>query len=154
MTPRTASGWICKVEWPAGFAAAGCADGFRRNRQLSAAQSARGAWRIGILAGIEGVAAAALRGRGLLLHGSLLRSLIVGRLTISRAWLRRRNGRDVGACGGRWRAAGLQLPQLILEHLVTMVQFLVLSGQRSQPFLELLDAHFGVNIVIGLRESK
>jgi len=57
--------------------------------------------------------------------------------------LRRRSGGN----GGR-RACRLQLLQLLLEHPIPMLQFLVLPGQRPQLVFQLLNADFRIDVVL------
>jgi hypothetical protein len=58
--------------------------------------------------------------------------------------LRRRSG---GGNAGR-RGSGLYLLQLLLEHLIPVLQLLVLSGQRSELIFKLLNADFRVAVVL------
>jgi hypothetical protein len=150
ITPRAAWTGIGEVERCAGFSAAGRARGFRRHRHLSAAQRARDTRRVGILAGIEGIAAMSVRrhGHDLFLHDGRLASPLIGRrLTVAWARLHGRSGGYAGRRGSR-----LQLLQLQFEHPIPVLQFLVLSGQRSQLLFQLLNADFRV-AEVGLREG-
>ena len=60
--------------------------------------------------------------------------------------------------GNRWRCAGsglcaaLKRPQALLELPVPVLQFLVLAGELPQLILELLNAHFRIDI--GLRQGR
>jgi hypothetical protein len=83
-------------------------------------------------------------GHGLFLHERCLASpLVGGRLTVTWSRLHRRSGRDAGRRGSR-----LRLLQLLFEHPIPVLQFLVLSGQRSQLFFQLLNAHSRVDVVL------
>jgi hypothetical protein len=85
---------------------------------------------------------------GLFLHDRRLASpLVGGRLTVTWSRLHRRSGGDAGRGGSR-----LRLLQLLFEHSIPVLQFLVLSGQRSQLLFQLLNADFRV-AEVGLREG-
>ena len=153
-------------------APAGAPTGPAGDRQLAAAERARRAGRVRVLAGIEGIAAAARRGRG---AGWLLDDrrgrrdlllLVAGCCADSRlgpagpAAARADAGAGRTAAGGTAATLGWagrapaarrpELPQPLFELAVAVLQFLVLAGELSQLVFKPLDAHFGVGI-IGLR---
>jgi hypothetical protein len=81
-----------------------------------------------------------------------IRRLTLGRLAIAGP------GRSCLLSGRRtgWLATGgtaLQLLELLLEHTVAVLQFLVLTGEPPQLALQLLDPHRRIAaVVITLRE--
>jgi len=88
----------------------------------------------------------------------LAHALIQARLSVSRVQLHGWSDRDIlgrswGRSSGRRCAACLELPQLLFEDLIAMLQFLVLSGQRPKPLFQLLDADFGI-VGVGLRKDS
>jgi hypothetical protein len=87
-------------------------------------------------------------GHDLFLHDGRLASPLIGRrLTVTLVRLHRSGG------GYAWRGSRLQLPQLLFERLIPVLQLLVLSGQRSQLLFQLLNADFRGNVEPGLRKS-
>ena len=127
---------------------------FRRHRKLTAAKRLRGARRIRIPSGIEGIAAALAWHRRRLLHdrrgwgdlrldiatlAALRLRRIAGlglRLAVARLKLHWRCRGDA-RLGGRRRTgpglhAALQLPQPILELAIAILQFLVLAGELAK----------------------
>jgi hypothetical protein len=134
---------------------------------------------MGILAGIEGIAAAAaLRRSGRpslrFLHDRrrsgdlrLITGLGLRRLIDRTGLLDRRKCRDVGLgdarlsdiglsdgslAARRGRRPTLQQLQAVFELPVAVLQFLVLAGELAQLILELLNAHFRIGVV-GLRQD-
>jgi len=133
----------------------------------------RCAWRIGILGGVESIAAPPARlasGRrlGLLLNDRRRRRnlrLLIARLglpvcrlgllrrAIGRTGRHRRGVRRSSRPSRSGLHAGLKLPQALFELAVAILQLFVLAGQLPQLILEPLDAHFRIDI-IGLRETR
>ena len=142
---------------------------FGRHRELAAAERARRAGGIRILAGIEGIAAApawrrrqpaAAPGRSAPARRSAAAHspAAAWRLPIgggiraaASAGCRGDVGLgDGGRTAGRGLRAALQRPQALLELPVAVLQLLVLAGELPQLILKLLDPHFRIGIV-GLR---
>ncbi len=162
---------LAEIERLAGAASAGGADRrFGRNRQLAAAERARRARRVRILAGVEGIATAAAGRRWRaalrwLLDDRRLAAAICGcdnlgwpcgcrigwRLRRRQAPRRRWAGLPAAGRPARLRRAALKRPQPLLELPVAVLQFLVLAGELPQPVLELLDSHFQIGIIGLLR---
>src|SRR5579859_124235 len=195
-------GAVGEVERRAGYAPVGhSARAVGLNRHSAAAQGLRGARRVRVLGGIEGIAATAARrrfndrrgsGRDLLLRIALARvslllriallrpaiaglgllpvtrlrvtALIAGLITrlgrllvIARRGLRRRRRGDAGLLPLRRLWVGPELPQLLLEQLIAVLQFLVLPGELPKLLFQLLDAHLRIRIIRlskGLRRQK
>ena len=146
----------------------------RRHRKLAAAKRLRGARRIRIPTGIEGIATALAWRRRRLLHDRRGRRDL--RLDIAALRLRRIAGlglRRIAGLGprlavgglklhrrcrsdarlgcrrrtGRRLHAALQLPQPILELAIAILQFLVLAGELAKLLFQLLDAQLRIRII-------
>ncbi len=59
---------------------------------------------------------------------------------------------DGGLTAGRGKRTALKQPQALFELPVAVLQLLILAGELPQLILELLNPHFGVDI-LGLCES-